>query len=242
MGVIGVTNRKPVELKAFFILFSFWEENKTAEKRMFSKSVVLCDTFLDMPATARCLYFTLNMLADDDGFVDSPKSVMRQSGASEDDMKILLAKFFLIPFDTGIVVIRHWRINNYLRSDRYRETRYLNEKAEPKLLDKTPRNELEKIEKLYLENYQSLYESGLLKMASPVINWNVCRKLEKDCIAKYGFDVIAEAVRKSVNNKFAVSKGYVLTTILSAGVLAQLINSSDGRIDNDQIAISEVDF
>ena len=225
---------------------------------MFSKSVVLCDTFLDMPATARCLYFTLNMLADDDGFVDSPKSVMRQSGASEDDMKILLAKFFLIPFDTGIVVIRHWRINNYLRSDRYRETRYLNEKAElvinndssyskkedvkPKLLDKTPRKELEKIEKMYLENYQSLYESGLLKMASPVINWNVCRKLEKDCIAKYGFDVIAEAVRKSVNNKFAVSKGYVLTTILSAGVLAQLINSSDGRIDNDQIAISEVDF
>jgi len=228
-----------------------------AEKRMFSKSVVLCDNFLDMPATARCLYFTLNMLADDDGFVDSPKSVMRQSGASEDDMKILLAKYFLIPFDTGIVVIRHWRINNYLRCDRYRETRYLNEKAElvinndssyskieekPKLLDKTPRNELEKIEKLYLENYQELYNSGVLKMASPVINWSACRKLEKDCIAKYGFDVIAEAVKKSMDNKFAVSKGYVLTTILSAGVLAQLINSSDGRIDNDQIAISEVDF
>ena len=93
---------------------------------MFAKSIVLSDDFLDMPASARCLYFTLNMLADDDGFVDAPKSVMRQSGASEDDMKILLAKCFLIPFgEKGIVVIRHWRINNYLRNDRYKETLHL---------------------------------------------------------------------------------------------------------------------
>lgn len=97
---------------------------------MFAKSIVLSDDFLDMPATARCLYFTLNMLADDDGFVNSPKSIMRQCMATIDDMKILLAKCFLIPFDSGIVVIRHWRINNYLRCDRYTPTKFLEEKAQ----------------------------------------------------------------------------------------------------------------
>ncbi len=101
-----------------------------AEKRMFNKSIVLSDSFLDMPATARCLYFTLNMLADDDGFVNSPKSIMRQCMATVDDMKILLAKCYLIPFDSGIVVIRHWRINNYLRCDRYTPTKFLEEKAQ----------------------------------------------------------------------------------------------------------------
>ena len=95
---------------------------------MFSKSIVLSDAFLDMPMSARCLYFTLNMFADDDGFVGSPKGIMRQCGASQDDMKILLAKRFILDFDSGVIVIKHWRINNYLRNDRYKETTYLEEK------------------------------------------------------------------------------------------------------------------
>lgn len=101
-----------------------------AEKRMFAKSIVLSDAFLDMPATARCLYFTLGMLADDDGFINSPRSIMRQIGASDDDMKILIAKKFVIIFDTGVIVIKHWRINNYLRNDRYTETKYTDEKQQ----------------------------------------------------------------------------------------------------------------
>ena len=101
-----------------------------SEKRMFSKSIVLSDAFLDMPPTTRCLYFTLSMLADDDGFVNSPKSIMRQSGASEDDLKLLFVKKFVIPFESGIVVIKHWQINNYLRSDRYKPTKYIDEKSE----------------------------------------------------------------------------------------------------------------
>ena len=100
-----------------------------AEKRMFSKSVVLSDAFLDMPMSARCLYFTLSMFGDDDGFVNSPKAIMRQCGASEDDFKILFAKKFILPFDSGVIVIKHWRLNNYLRSDRYTPTKYLEEKA-----------------------------------------------------------------------------------------------------------------
>ena len=100
-----------------------------AERRMFAKTIVLSDAFLDMPLSARCLYFTLGMFADDDGFVNSPKGIMRQCGASEDDLKVLLVKRFLLAFDSGVIVIKHWRINNYLQKDRYVETKYRDEKA-----------------------------------------------------------------------------------------------------------------
>lgn len=100
-----------------------------AEKRMFAKSIVLSDAFLDMPMSARCLYFTMGMLADDDGFVSAPKSIMRQCGASQDDMAILIQKRYVLAFESGVIVIKHWRINNYLRQDRYSETTYLEEKA-----------------------------------------------------------------------------------------------------------------
>lgn len=95
---------------------------------MFAKQIVLSDAFLDMPIGARCLYMTLGMVADDDGFVNSPRSVMRQCGAVDDDMKILIAKKFVLLFEDGVIVIKHWRINNYLRSDRYQETKYLDHK------------------------------------------------------------------------------------------------------------------
>ena len=104
-----------------------------AERRMFAKSIVLSDAFLDMPLSARCLYFTLGMLADDDGFIGNPKAIMRQCGASQDDMIILLQKRFILSFESGVIVIKHWRLNNYLKSDRYKGTTYVEEKAELKL-------------------------------------------------------------------------------------------------------------
>ena len=97
---------------------------------MFAKTIVLSDAFLDMPMSARCLYFTLGMLADDDGFINAPRSIMRQCGASDDDLKLLLTKKFVLAFESGVIVIKHWRINNYLRNDRYTETKYIEEKAE----------------------------------------------------------------------------------------------------------------
>ena len=100
-----------------------------AERRMFAKTIVLSDAFLDMPLSARCLYFTLGMLADDDGFVNSPKSIMRQAGASTDDLNLLLAKRFILDFDSGVIVIKHWRIHNYIQKDRYKESKYMEEKA-----------------------------------------------------------------------------------------------------------------
>jgi hypothetical protein len=96
---------------------------------MFAKTIVLSDAFLDMPLSARCLYFTLGMLADDDGFVNSPKSIMRQAGASTDDLNLLMAKRFILAFDSGVIVIKHWRIHNYIQKDRYKESKYMEEKA-----------------------------------------------------------------------------------------------------------------
>lgn len=77
-----------------------------ANRRMFSLDVINTDAFLDMPVSAQCLYFHLGMRADDDGFVSAPKQIMRTASCTQDDMKILISKNFVIPFDTGIVVIQ----------------------------------------------------------------------------------------------------------------------------------------
>lgn len=99
-----------------------------ARKRMFDIEVVDTDLFLDMPQSTQNLYFHLGMRADDDGFVSNPKKIIKLIGANEDDLKILIAKSLIIPFESGIIVIRHWKLNNYLRKDRYIETIYKKEK------------------------------------------------------------------------------------------------------------------
>ena len=98
-----------------------------AERRMFAKSVVESDPFMDMPAEAQALYFHLCMAADDDGFCDNPRSIMRSCGASNDTMKLLISKKFVLTFEKNdgfIVVVKHWRLNNYIRKDTYHETKY----------------------------------------------------------------------------------------------------------------------
>ena len=342
---------------------------------MFTMKIVDSDAFLEMPLSSQCLYFHLNMRADDDGFVGNPRKIMRMIQATEDDLKILLAKRFLIMFEDSVVVIKHWWMHNTLSKDRYSETAYIDDKSQlyvkpnkaytlnpdctdklaveehkkekkeysearvkrmtalkdselpthfnrvisnlfnnercpvcncvmdindtqtrptvqhnipiskggkheltnisvicqscncslnnqhtppyntdiviqkwnnmqnkkAPLLEREPANDLEKVEKVYLENYKQLYEQGVVRLEKPVINWTVSRKLTKDCITKYGLETILNAVRKSKDNKFCVTKGYVLTTILSAGILSQLINSTDGRIDNDS-EVGEINF
>ena len=99
-----------------------------ARKRMFDIEIVDTDLFLEMPQSSQNLYFHLGMRADDDGFVSNPRKIIRTIGANEDDLKILITKKFIIPFDSGVIVIRHWKINNYLRNDRYTETLYKEEK------------------------------------------------------------------------------------------------------------------
>ena len=106
-----------------------------AQKRMFSLKIIDTDNFLNMPITARLLYYDLSMRADDDGFIDSPKKILKIIGCAEDDFKILCAKQYIIPFETGICVIKHWHIHNLIRHDRYIETEYKNEKEQLEKID-----------------------------------------------------------------------------------------------------------
>lgn len=97
------------------------------ERRMFAKTIIDSDAFLDMPLTTQLLYFHLSMRADDDGFINNPKKIQRMIGCSDDDLKLLIAKRFIIPFESGIVVIKHWKIHNYIQKDRYKPTVYQEE-------------------------------------------------------------------------------------------------------------------
>lgn len=96
---------------------------------MFAKTIIDSDAFLDMPQSTQLLYFHLSMRADDDGFINNPKKIQRMIGCSEDDLKILITKKFIITFESGVIVIKHWKIHNYIRNDRYKETTCKEEKS-----------------------------------------------------------------------------------------------------------------
>lgn len=100
-----------------------------AEKRMFSAKIIESDAFLDIPATAQMLYFHICMNADDDGFVNNPRKIIRMCGASEDDLKSLIDNRFLLSFDSGVMLVKHWRIHNYIPPDRYKPSCYEDEKS-----------------------------------------------------------------------------------------------------------------
>lgn len=100
-----------------------------AKRRMFSKDIVITDKFITMPVSSRCLYFELAMQADDDGFISNPKIVLRMLGFNETDLKILFVHGFVIPFESGVVVITHWKQHNSIPKDRYTPTIYTQEKA-----------------------------------------------------------------------------------------------------------------
>lgn len=106
-----------------------------AQKRCFTPKIVESDAFLEMPLSTQCLYFHLNFSADDDGFVNSPKKVMKMVGCSEDDLKLLIAKSFVLVFESGVLVIKHYRMHNTLKNDRYKPTDYQEEFAQLGLKD-----------------------------------------------------------------------------------------------------------
>lgn len=153
-----------------------------AEKRMFSKTIIDSDTFLDMPLSSQALYFHLSMRADDDGFVNNPKKIQRLTGCGDDDLKLLMAKKFLIPFESGIVVIKHWRIHNYIRSDRYKETNYIEEKSMLGI-------EKNKAYSLLVENKDctpliSLSQNGMSNGIPMGDKWDTQNRLEENSIDK----------------------------------------------------------
>lgn len=100
-----------------------------AERRMFAKTIIDSDAFLDMPLSTQALYFHLSMRADDDGFLNNPQKIARMVGCNKNELDLLIAKKFIIVFENGIIVIKHWKIHNYIRKDRYNETVYQEEKS-----------------------------------------------------------------------------------------------------------------
>lgn len=199
-----------------------------AQKRMFSNLVVQSDEFLEMPDSSQNLYFHLSMQADDDGFVDKWKSIMRMTGKKEDDLKILIAKSFVIPFDTGVLVIRHWRLNNYLQKDRYKETIYKDEKSrltidksnvynlDTECIHSIDKNRLDKIsiEENSKEKEQEESEScgdgfqNVLKFYEENINLLTpyTSKLLEDFTDELGEDLVIYAMQISIeNNKRTIS-------------------------------------
>lgn len=147
-----------------------------AQRRMFSKKIVETDRFLEMPVNAKLLYFYLNMSADDDGFVGNPKMIKMMSGATDDDMKILIAKQYIIPFESGVVVIKDWKIHNYIASDRYNKTQFKDERSQ-----------------LSLENgeYKRLGENVIQDVRHSVDTGKV--RLGKDRIGKVNKDIVEKS-------------------------------------------------
>ena len=170
-----------------------------AERRMFAKTIIDSDAFLEMPSTTQLLYFHLAMRADDDGFVNKPKSIMRMIGGKDDDLKLLFVKKFLIPFESGVVVIKHWKIHNYIRKDTYTETKYKEEKASLELDE----NSAYRIAK---ENPLQLRDESVTGSSTQV-------RLGKDRLGQgsIGEDIEEAAPPKPVRHKYGMY-GLVLLT------------------------------
>lgn len=170
-----------------------------AEKRMFTQKIIDSDAFLDMPLSAQALYFHLNMRADDDGFVNNPKKITRYVSASDDDLKLLLAKRFIIGFESGVIVIKHWRMHNTLKSDRYHPTDYQEEFAALEIKDNKAYTErralpIPEVEPSWSQNGAKLEPQIRIDIDKKRIDKNVCiRAREDDPDEDDGFDEFWEA-------------------------------------------------
>lgn len=159
-----------------------------AQRRMFSKKITETDLFLDMPMSTQCLYFHLNMNADDDGFIGNVKTAKRMIGASDDDLKLLMAKEFVIPFESGVVVIKDWKIHNYIRSDRYAETVYLEEKKQLSVSDNGR----------YVFGPQNVIPSVIPDDIPKVDGWDTQVRLGKDRLGKGNKEILSGDAEPSI--------------------------------------------
>lgn len=153
------------------------------EKRMFTKKITESDAFLEMPLSAQCLYFHLNMYADDDGFINAPKKVIRMIGASEDDMKLLIAKRFVLVFESGVIVIKHWRMHNTLQNDRYHPTDYQEEYRQLRLKDN----------KSYSLETNCIQNGNILETEHNITKHNITRDIYKGIAEVEGIGCYEEA-------------------------------------------------
>lgn len=158
-----------------------------AERRMFAKKIIDSDAFLDMPLTTQALYFHLSMRADDDGFINNPKRIQRVIGCSDDDMKLLIAKQYIIPFESGVVVIKHWKIHNYIQNDRKVATLCADEKS---LLELTKNKEYVLMSDRCIQNGYNLDTQDSIGKNSIVKNNNIVEKSTPDSVLKAEFEEV----------------------------------------------------
>lgn len=192
---------------------------------MFAKTIIDSDIFLDMPLSTQCLYFHLSMRADDDGFINNPKKIQRMVGSSDDDLKLLIAKNFIIPFESGVVVIKHWKIHNYIQKDRYKETLYKDEKS----LLTTDKN------KEYFLGITSVDDTDT-KCIHDVSSLETQVRLGKDRIGKYSLPTEEKDTSKSVDNSTnenlsSMSKLYQENIGMINGIVAEWITEVSEKID-----------
>lgn len=190
---------------------------------MFAKTIIDSDLFLDMPSSTQCLYFHLSMRADDDGFINNPKKIQRMVGSGDDDLKLLIAKNFIIPFESGVVVIKHWKIHNYIQKDRYKPTLY--------------QNELEQLEVDKSKNYQiKLAENSTdTKCIHDVSKVDSQVRLGKDSIGKNSIPIEDKNVNECADNEnlSSMSKLYQENIGMANGIVAEWLIEISEQIDID---------
>lgn len=187
-----------------------------AERRMIAKTIIDSDLFLDMPMSTQCLYFHLNMRADDDGFINNPKKIQRMIGCNDDDIKLLIAKNFIIPFESGVVVIKHWKIHNYIRMDRYKETLYKEEKSQL-VTDKSKEYILGQPDDIPLVDQRLTQD-----------------RLGKDRLGKDNIPTKEECVNKYVSEKLSfMSKLYQKNIGMANGIVGEWLIDISNQIDVD---------
>ena len=165
-----------------------------AERRMFAKTIIDSDAFLDMPLSTQALYFHLSMRADDEGFINNPRKISRMIGASDDDMRVLVAKNFIIPFESGVVVIKHWKIHNYIRKDRIQPTVYQEEK-----------------DLISIKDNGSYTMSGICQTTDGQVSDECQHRIGKDSIDKYSIGEVSVGKSKPTKHRNG-EFGHVLLT------------------------------
>lgn len=206
-----------------------------AERRMFAKSIIDTDAFLELPLSAQALYFHLSMRADDEGFVSKPKSIQRLIRASDDDFKLLIAKRYILAFDTGVIVIKHWKIHNYIRGDRIQKTNYRDERERLIIQDNGAYTEANgdktiPIQSRILENTECLSSDGQMSGKCPS-----SVSIGKDSIGKDSIDLTIINDSSSDSKSDLKQKVIEMWNELSAFGIPPVKRITEGSTRNTQL-------
>lgn len=207
-----------------------------AERRMMAKSIIKSDQFLDMPATTQNLYFHMLLDADDDGFVNAPKSIMRIVGAKDDDMKLLIAKQFVLSFGSGVIVIKHWKIHNYIQSDRYKPSL----QPERKLLEITTNKEYQ----LNINNVSTMDTECIQDVSVGKVRLGKVRldkvRLDKNNILSSKHDHMSNPITEIINYlNLKTNKNYKTTTQKTRTLIKARMNEHF-TVDDFKIVINKM--